>query len=126
MTLCNAKPALPTTQMAEFSPSEAGVHLFRGKGTEAMSGECAQRKSINANRFGHTSLEGNANLCAKFFGELYADFNVLPLTAARCRQLIRVCLLRQCMHDHWSSHRRSWSCKQRRKILIDPRERTPV
>jgi len=33
MILCNAEPALPTTQMAEFSPSEAVVHLFRGEGT---------------------------------------------------------------------------------------------
>ena len=102
MTLCNAEPALPTTQMAEFTPSEAGSISSEAKVPKQCLANAPNVKSISANRFGHISLEGNANLCAKFFGELYADFNVLPLTAARCRQLIRVFLLRQCMHDHWS------------------------
>jgi len=66
MTLCNAEPALPTTQMAEFTPSEAGSISSEAKVPKQCLANAPNIKLISANRFGHTSLEGNANLCAKF------------------------------------------------------------
>jgi hypothetical protein len=52
-----------------------------------------------------------------------------PLVTAMRNKLNRAALptsLCQCVHDYRSSHSSGWAGKQRRNILLDPRERAPV